>query len=340
MRKVRFVRDPDLEDAAWLAHRLDASSGSVRYVRAPRTLRARIPFLTDEHLGDLPARVVPLATAPRGNGRLGFLFHSAFCCSTLLANALEGEGRATTLKEPVLLNDIVGWRARGADVKAVRETLDMALGALARPFVEGETVVVKPSNLVNSLLPLIVALRPEAPILLLHAPLRVFLQSVASKGLWGRLWVRELAWKLRRDRMLDFGLDDEAFFRLSDLQAAAIGWLAQQRLFHEATLRIGERVKTLDSETFLGATAETLWALFRHFGLPGERDEASAIASGPVFQRNAKTGTEFDRAARAAIHSGPAEANADEIAKVEAWASVAAAQSGVPLTLGQPLLPQ
>jgi hypothetical protein len=340
MRKVRIVTDPDISDPAWLPHRLDASGGTVRYVLAPRPLRARIPFLIDEHLGDLQARALPMAVAPQGDAPLAFLFHSAFCCSTLLANALEGKGRATTLKEPVLLNDLVGWRARGAEPAALRQTLSLALAALARPFQKGETVVIKPSNLVNSLLPLVTALRPEAPILLLHAPLPVFLKSIASKGLWGRLWVRELAWKLRRDRMLDFGLDDEAFFRLSDLQAAAIGWLAQQRLFHEATVRLGDRVRTLDSETFLEAPAATLAALFAHFRLPGGPEEARANAEGPVFARDAKTGADFSTAARNAVHAGPAEANADEIMKVEAWATVVAAQGNLPLRLGQPLLPQ
>jgi hypothetical protein len=330
------MAEPPLANPEWLPHRLDASGTSVHFLLAPRALRASIPFLTDEHLPDLPARVVPLAQAPRGTGRLAFLFHSAFCCSTLLANALEGEGRAMALKEPVLLNDIVGWRARGG--QALQPLLDAALAALARPFAPGEAVVVKPSNLVNSLLPMIAALRPDAPILLLHAPLPVFLKSIASKGLWGRLWVRELAWKLRRDRMLDFGLDDEGFFRLSDLQTAAIGWLAQQKLFDEATRRLSGRVRTLDSEDFLARPADTLAALFAHFRLDGSADDARAVANSPVFARDAKTGADFGPAARAAVHAGPAAANADEIEKVLAWAQAVADRFAVPMALPRPLL--
>ncbi len=325
-------------DPEWLAHRLDPVSGTLLFARVPRAQRAAVPFLTDDHLGTPETRVLALGEAPAATGRLAFVFHSAFCCSTLIVNALEAPGRATGLKEPVLLNDIVGWRARGAEAGAVRAALDRGLAALARPFEAGEAVVVKPSNLVNSLLPMIAALRPEAPILLLHAPLAVFLRSIASKGLWGRLWVRELAWKLRRDRLLDFGLDPEAFFRLTDLQAAAVGWLAQQKLFGEAVGRLGARVRTLDSETFLDRPAEALVALFRHFGLAGSRADARAVAEGPVFARDAKTGSPFGRAAREAVHGGPAAANADEIAKVEAWAEVMARTFGVASTPGAPLL--
>lgn len=331
------MADP-LSDPSWLPHRLDPDSRTIRYLLVPREDRARVPFLTDEWLGERPMHIAPLpAEAPRPHG-LAFIFHSAFCCSTLVANLLDAPGRASAVKEPVILNDIVGWRARGGEAGALRHALAVALTALSRPFAPGEITILKPSNLVNPLLPTIAALAPEAPILLLHAPLPVFLKSILSKGLWGRLWVRELAWKLRRDRLLDFGFHEESFFRLTDLQTAAIGWLAQQQLFAEASRRLGQRVRTLDSETFLDHPATALLALFQHFGMDADADTARRIASGPALARDAKTGASFDREARNTIHAAPAAANSDELEKVEAWARTVADQSGIPLALGAALV--
>lgn len=327
-----------LRDPAWLAHRYDPASDRIEFVAVPRPIRAQIPFFTDEYLpAGLERRVADrrvAVSAAGAGGPMMFIFHSAFCCSTLLANALEQPGIAGALKEPVILNDLSGWRRRGAGGRDIAERLDHALRLLARPWAEGEAVIVKPSNVVNALAPAMMGLRSEARAVLLHAPLRTYLESIASKGLWGRLWVRELLWKLMRDGVADFGLGDEELFRLSDLQVAAIGWLAQHRLFAGMIERFGTaRVRVLDSETLLDRTVDALETLGRLFGLADLTARAAEIAGGPVFSRNAKTGAEFGRAERRAVHEGPAAANADEIGKVEAWARVVAESAGVPVQL-------
>src|SRR3546814_5052793 len=64
------------------------------------------------------------------------------------------------------------------------------------------------------------ALRPDTKALLLHAPLPEFLLSVARKGLWCRLWARELLEGLIRENLVDLGFETRDYFRLSDLQVA------------------------------------------------------------------------------------------------------------------------
>src|SRR3546814_7774236 len=66
-------------------------------------------------------------------------------------------------------------------------------------------------------------LRPDTKALLLHAPLPEFLLSVARKGLWCRLWARELLEGLIRENLVDLGFETRDYFRLSDLQVAEIG---------------------------------------------------------------------------------------------------------------------
>jgi hypothetical protein len=318
----------------WLAHRYDAEGDAVHFVRADRALRRSVPFLTDEHLPPsaepMPVpRNQALAAAPEP-APLHFIFHSAFCCSTLLANAYDEGGIASSLKEPVILNDLVGWRHRGAAPARVAEVLDGSLRLLARPFVAGEAVVVKPSNVVNALIPAILKMRPRAGAVLVYAPLRVFLGSIAGKGLWGRLWVRDLLMKQLKDGMIELGFQPEDHLLQTDLQVAAVGWLAQQQMFARIAGQYPDRVRTLESETLLARPQEALAALDELFGLARENEDRDQIIA-RVFRRHAKFGGDFDRESRAADQRSAAELHGEEIEKVLAWAEAVAANAGVAL---------
>lgn len=326
---VRIVRDPE-----WLAHRYDPDRDTIKFVRVTRAAHARATFITDEYLTpDSQAVSVERTIASAAGAAVApvhFLFHSAFCCSTLLARAVDLPGVSMGLKEPVILNDIVGWRfIRPVEGQRVAETLDGVLNLLARPFGAGESVVIKPSNVVNGLADLILALRPQSKALLLHAPLQVYLRSIAKKGIDGRLWVRDLLAKLLREGLIDLGLEGEDYLRLTDLQAAAVGWLAQQALFGRLASKYGARVKTLDSETLMARPVACVAALAAHYGLAIDHEKATAIVAGPAFTRHSKDGRAFDATARTAEYRIAADAHEDEIAKVETWAAAVARAAGV-----------
>ena len=327
--------------AEMLAHRYDPGHDAVQFLPVPRALRRSAPFLTDD---DLKVVDAPLAirrgeavAAAAGTARLNFIFHSAYCCSTLLANAYDRPGAAFSLKEPVLLNDLVGWRHRGATPAQVGAVLGDGLALMARPWAAGEVGVVKPSNVVNALIPAIVGGRGDAGVLLLHAPLNVYLGSIASKGLWGRRWVRDLLMKQLTDGIVDLGFEPNDYFLQTDLQVAAVGWLAQHRLFAEVAARWPGRVRTLDSEILLAAPAAALARLDALFGVTGSDADRAAVV-GDVFGRNAKSGVAFTAADRTAGQQNAATLHGEEIEKVIVWAEAVAANVGLAMALPRPLL--
>ncbi|MBU1257715.1 MAG: hypothetical protein KJ549_04345, partial [Alphaproteobacteria bacterium] len=227
----------------------------------------------------------------------------------------------------------------GAKGPEVARVLDAGLHLLARPFGPGEAVVVKPSNLINPLIPAIMSLRPDARALLLHAPLEPYLASIARKGMWGRLWVRDLFQKLVREGMIaPLGIAPSDYLGLTDIQVAAVGWLAQQHQFHTLCDQLGARVATLNSETLVARPTESLAALARLFGLQLDDSRVRAIASGPVFARDAKNGAAFTPGQRAEAAQRGVEAHADEIAKVIHWATVMADNAGIALHLPRSLI--
>jgi hypothetical protein len=305
----------DLRDARWLGHRYVEDRDAYRFIHVPRGDHAGIPFLTDDYLGDRPiAPDLPAATvlAQCEDGPLHFLFHSAFCGSTLLTRAFDVPGTAMGLSEPMVLNDVAGFRKRGAP---------------------GEAVLVKPSNIVNGLIELFMALQPQARAVFLYAPLETFLISVARKGLPCRLWVRELAENYLREGLFEpLGLGAEELFRQTDLQVAASGWLAQHRLIAALIDKLGsERLKTLDADGMATDPRAALEAVAGHYGFALDSATLDAIAAGPAFTRHSKSGAAFTPEDRAREYAAARSAYGEEIDMVLVWSDRLADAAGIAL---------
>lgn len=328
---ARIIADPE-----WLAHRYDEQADAFRYRHVTRARHSEVPFAIDDYLGEEPDPIiVPRDEAAKLVGTqapVHFIIHSAFCASTMLVRALDRPGSAMGLSEPVVLNDMAGWRRRGADIKRHGLVMNDVLGQLSRPWGDGEAVVIKPSNVFNGLAMGALALRPQAKAVLLFAPIEEFLLSVARKGLWCRLWVRELLEGLLQEGMVDLGFEVRDYFRQSDLQVAGVGWLAQHMQFHRMAKHFGpDRIATLDSETLTSEPAAAVAKVAAHFGL---RDQDPAhYADHPAILRNSKSGGEFLPGERQADQQRAREAYGDEIEKVAEWTRVVGERRGIALEL-------
>ena len=327
-----------LNDPEWLPHRLGAAGATVEFRHAPREVHRAVTFLDDDNLKGRPVASVPtrmLSPSSPVARPLHFIFHSAFSCSTLLTRALDIPGVAMGLKEPAILNDLAAQhRARRP-----MALLDPILALLDRPFALGEAIVAKPSNVANPLIEPILSRRRGTRALLLHAPLRVFLVSIAKKGMWGRIWIRKFYAMLRADPAFEPGFGPDDLFAQTDLQIAALAWLQQQAQFAALLARFGNRLRALDSETLLARRADTLMAIGHHFDLAIDAVKAAAIVAGPAFGKHAKRlGEDYDDRTRAAENVGVDAAHAQEIDMIVKWADAIAVQFAIPTTLGEPLL--
>ena len=316
----------------WLAHRFDETTNQVRFVDYDRETRSRAPFLTDDYLPKRDFRAIPREHAKavaKATAPVHFVFHSGFCCSTLFAQCFDQPGLATAFCEPMILNDVVGWRRRGATPAVVGGLLDDALGLLARPFAGDAVALLKPSTLVNGLAAAMMGLRPDARAIIMYAPIEDFLTSIAKKGIDGRLWVRELFLAMRREQLVEaMGFTDEQFFGQSDLQIAAIVWLAQQRLFRDLISRFPERTRSLDSDSFLSEPRATLIAAGEFLDLPLSEAQLVAAKAGPLA-RNSKDRETYGREARQEEYRAARQLHGDEIGKVSAWARAVAEAAGI-----------
>ena len=328
---ARIVADPE-----WLAHRYDEGNDSFHYRHVPRARHAEVPFATDDCLGKEEKPVVirreEAAELLGEQAPIHFIFHSAFCASTMLVRALDVPGSAMGISEPVMLNDMTGWRKRGADIRLHAQVMNDVLGQLARPFGPDEAVVLKPSNVFSGLAMGALHLRPAARALLLYSPIEEFLLSVARKGMWCRLWARELLENLLHEGMVDLGFEPRDYLRQTDLQVAGVGWLAQHHLFHRMAKHYGAgRIATLDSETLTRDPTDSVARVATHFGL---RDNSAATYAGhPAIGRNSKSGTNFERGERQMDLARARETFGDEIEKVAEWVRVLGERNGISLEL-------
>lgn len=147
---------PAGEDIAFL-HRLDGVSGEAQIVLTDRARLQAASFLDGREVFWRAERIVPLElpTATQRRPRR-FIFHVGFCGSTLLARLLDRPGQVLALKEPQCLADVAGQRqalAAGEGVASMHDLLEHAIERLVEVGDGDVTVVVKPTNWVNVVLP-------------------------------------------------------------------------------------------------------------------------------------------------------------------------------------------
>jgi hypothetical protein len=327
-----------LADPCWFPFRFDSEKDEFLFVRVPREVQESVTFLADLRPAAGEWRTIHRSAVDQariGEAPLHFILHSGLGGSTLLARALAQAGVVTTLKEPPILTDIVRF-GLSASVEQTATLMELVARLLARPFEAGEAVVVKMSSVGNGLVVPMAATRAASRILCLHAPLDAMLSSLARRGLEGRLGGRRLFIGLRNSRFAELGFSGNQLFEQSDLQLAALAWVATQRLIRDCANRYGpERVRSITSEQLVTTPQESLAAIAAHFNL--KLDLGRAITSG-IFDRHAKTGEPFDAAARERAIADGLSTHGDEIRPIVGWASMVAQANGIPCDLPYPLL--
>jgi len=325
--------------------RHDARQHTLTFAHLPRAAHRRAVFLDPRYVADAPAspalRIAdaPLACVRNQRGAIHFIFHTAFCCSTLLARALDIPGRSMGLKEPNVLMDMSTALAPNQQTAARLNALALTLDLLSRPLAAGETQIVKASNASNSIIAQILEARPDAKAILLHSSLESFLRAVARKGFHGRSFGRSMYAHLSASIPLPIDYSMQHLLALTDLQIAAHVWLMQAAAFDQVMRQYGpERVRLLDSEHFLADTAGVLLKTAGFFGIELDQRQAEEIAAGAVFREHAKQpGMPFDTQMHWAQDDRSRRLHLEEVDFVRAWAHVLAQRCNAPLSLGSSL---
>lgn len=233
-----------------------------------------------------------------------YIFHTAFCCSTLISRCLDIEGISRAVREPAVLMQMANYKRTG-DAYPVNGNpwpglLSTVLFLVAKPRSDGEIVLIKPTNAANNLADEIIRMPQTGGVLLLYSKLEQFLVSILKKGEEGRAFVRRLFNVIRRDSERTNALPLESLAQLTDMQIAAFVWYLQMDAYLKLLADFPNAViRTLDCDTFLTSPLTTLVKLCHLFEMRVEKGALEAIVAGPDFTRHSKDDSrDYDSSAR------------------------------------------
>lgn len=329
-------------DPEWFPDALDATAGAIRFGRMSREALSKEAFLdrrkdasvtqwAEAKIDDLLPHIAK-APAP------AFIYHSAFCGSTLLARALDAPGKSLALKEPNILLDLVNARRVTPALQSGDQFNQLAavvLGLLARPHEEGERILIKPTN---SASPLAAYTNSKnAPAIFLYGSLRDFLISLLKKGEEGRVFVRHQFNIFSLDRTPLSAIQARQAISLTDMQIAALVWRHQLEEFARMIKPAGYAA-SLDYARLIDNSEPVLAAAARHLSLPLDADDVKAAANGPVFQTNSKfADQQFDAGVRQSENAAVETQFAKELDIIENWAKAVKLSQDLTLPLPRSL---
>lgn len=329
------------QDPAWFADGFDPKARTVSFVHLDRARISGAPFL-DQRLNRSGAEQTALSfdaldSALTSPPRLNFIWHTSFCCSTLIAHALDAPGKNLSLREPGITM-VLAAAKRAGWFRQDEKLPSLIFRLLARRFSEHEQILVKPTNTVNTLIE-DAAHFTSGKMLFLYSSQREFLLSIAKKKLDGYIFARKIFNIFASDGDPLGRLPPQQLFEMSDLQIAALVWQMQIGHFRRMMEALGPRAASLDCAQFLADPKTTLARLDKFFELGLGPDHIETL--GPMLSRNAKNEREgFDAQANARANESLAQMLGSDLDRVIDWSYQAAPETPranpLPNALGTP----
>ncbi|AXK71347.1 hypothetical protein DWG18_02940 [Lysobacter sp. TY2-98] len=308
----------DFDEASWFPVDLHVPERWFGFARIAPDVVERSSFLDtriEASIGVLervPVDQLPVLPPP---ARVGWLFHTSFCGSTLLARALHGTAR-TVLREPLVLRRLGDARRGGWSVDGL---VDPAVRLLGRSWSEDGRVVIKPTHAALNVGRELLDAAPATRGVILTSSLDDFLISNIKKTPETHAKVPELAERALNASPFGARLPRAAFAAPDLLEAVALQWAAQREVCAELLNHAGDRLRTLDAADLYAhpgeiAVATAVWL--------GDAPDAAAIRqrAAQVASRNAKAmDVAYDAAVRAREAAAIAQHYARELDAARAW---------------------
>ncbi len=324
----------------WHPDRFEFEAGRLRFVRMDREAYRRSTFL--DHRAALPddrSFTVDLETLHASCSDMDepancahFIFHHAFCGSTLLTRCLDAVGACLPLREPFALHQLSIRQERVANAPWEDALLPITLRLLSRTFAATQVPVIKPSDYVSARMTELLAVRPGSKALFLHTSLEEFVAQILKLE-DRRKWVHT---RMHPDfRRLVASIDGAARSH-SDGEAAAALWFAQRHGYcsichHHPNLR------SLDFRRFLRDPVAVVEGLAHWFTIPLVPEELAAVPR--CMERNAKRpSARYDRETHDRDIASILDRHRGEVARARRYVERLSARVPMPASLPQPLV--
>jgi hypothetical protein len=291
-------RSPDFYPA-----KMDFDLGTISFLPMSRATYKSSSFLdgrtqpasTERY--DIPAADLLLAAAelPPAPNRVHYIFHAAFCCSTLLARYLELVPPCFVLKEPLFLTQMAVVRPRAIaahndgtlDPADWTPLFDLCARLLGRGYAPEDIVAIKVNDICNSLGELLLARDTSSKAVFVTIGLKDFL-LVLLKSPDRRQWLRGRLLKARKDAAIIPELAGFDPAQMTDSEGGAYLWSLNEALHARLCSKAQSRMLTLPGEEISDAPAAAVLAVAKHFGLPVSHGLPKNIFCDATVARHAK----------------------------------------------------
>jgi hypothetical protein len=292
----------------YLAYRFDFKTENVEFLPVGRQDIRRVSALKHEYIGAdrrlIPLPLAELVTLAESSGQSladkppRFVFHTAFCASTFLSRCLDVDGVSVGLREPQLLLDAANakrlqWRSQTTRLD-FSHLPKLALLLLQKHAAASETLVIKPINSVNNIIPELMQATGSGKALLMYTDARNFLLSTLRKGEGGKHVTRAMFDLLRCDFPHLANLNLSAMLHMTDLNIILTLWRLQIEQAEAALRRFSpnKSMASLYGEKLIQDPSATLASANRFLGLGIAADQIEKIASSERRFEDAKASGE------------------------------------------------
>lgn len=215
-----------------------------------------------------------------------YIFHTAFCGSTLLCRTLTDQPGVMVLKEPDVLLQIAR-RQLDEGSTAMRPYLSYAIRELSMPWADGGITVIKPTNSVNRLLGDIQGVAPGKT-LLMYSSMEDFILSCCKKLPEAEIRIRWMAQFLIHNSDLGKNLGVDKTHPFNFLEACILTWYTQMEYYSKALAMSAEgQIAMLNMEDLLADSHGCVLAASDFLELGFSRDEIAKKVE-TTFTRNSK----------------------------------------------------
>lgn len=218
--------------------------------------------------------------------KIGFVFHTSFCCSTLLSRLLDFPSHSLVLKEPLVLRRLSDAELVGSHEFALHQT---ALNLLFRSVSENLAVLLKPTHVALNIADSMLSCKPQAKALIITSTLEDFLISNIKKSIESKQKVPELVERFMSASDLPSRLPAQAFAPPTFLCGVALQWYAQHSVIHKLINGSnGHNIKLVWETDLLKLPHETLASCLQWFdwSIPPDVIEMQATK---VMKQHAKS---------------------------------------------------
>jgi hypothetical protein len=293
---VRFLDEDVIERSSFLDTRIEAPPGESQALSVAQA--------------DAAAPALPRA-------KVGWIFHTSFCASTLLARCLHLAPFTVALKEPLVLRRLSDARNGGWSLDGL---VAPSLALLARPWHADGAVVIKPTHVALNVAVDLLAATPDSHAVIVTSTLADFLVSNLKKPPDSQAKIPLLVERALRATAFRTRLSPAAQQPPDLICAAGLQWAAQQEEVRDVVDAIGPaRVRVLDMDAMLGDLPARVAQCAAWLELPLPAD-ALAAHVGEVGTRNAKAlDAPMDPARRAHEANFVVQRHRDALSRASEW---------------------